>query len=110
MITIALDESGTPEKVVKKSNCDKKTSKEGSNNDIFFIAGIIYDDKNNEEDKQDTKYWQETQNEQKRLDAYFKKVAKTVGCTYPLDLHRSRNIYNKDNVDIMEEEIKNTLK
>lgn len=37
-------------------------------------------------------------------------MAKTVGCTYPLDLHRSRNIYNKDNVDIMEEEIKNTLK
>lgn len=91
MITIALDESGTFETFVEKGQSD-----------ILFIAGIVYDDKN--ENKGRERYY-----EQCRLDAYFRKVAKTTGCQYPVDLHLKDDKSNKKNVDIMEEEIRDTL-
>lgn len=67
MITIALDEYGQFEKA--GNNANKK---------LVFIAGLVYDDKGHQND---------VQNEKARLDLFFKKVARTVGCRYPHDLH-----------------------
>ena len=61
MITIALDESGTFEKYGEEGQSD-----------ILLIAGIVYDDKKNENDKKDEDNDNEDDsddliNEQKRL-------------------------------------------
>lgn len=77
MITIALDEYGQFE----------KTGKNG-NKQLVFIAGLVYDDKGSSND---------AENEKARLDLFFKKVAKSVRCRYPEDLHLNsgRNNYNR---------------
>lgn len=65
MLTIALDEQGDFEGV-------KKDGKP------MFIGGMIYDDFGNEND---------TEIEKKRIELYLKAVCKSVGGTYPVDLH-----------------------
>ena len=95
MITIALDESGTFETFGKKGR--SKT---------LFIAGVVYDDKDNSDNKDDAN---DLINEKKRLNEYFKRVAEEVKCSYPNDLHVKRNKSNEDKVEIMKEEIKNSL-
>ena len=89
MITISLDESGTFE-----------TFGEEGQSDILFIAGVVYENENKEIER----YYEEC-----RLDAYFRKVAKTTGCQYPVDLHLKDDKSNKKNVKRMEEEIRDTL-
>lgn len=68
MITIALDEYGSFEK-----------AKNGYKQPVF-IAGLVYDDNNKGKD---------AEYEKKRLDQFFRKVARSVGCRYPEDLHRN---------------------
>ena len=70
MITIALDEYGQFEKAGNNDN--------NGNNQLVFIAGLIYNDNNKGKD---------AKHEKCRLDNFFKSVAKTVGCQYPKDLH-----------------------
>ncbi len=80
MITIALDEYGQFEKTGNNGNKGKKQ--------LVFIAGLVYDDKGHQND---------AENEKARLDLFFRKVAKSVGCGYPEDLHLNseRNNYNR---------------
>lgn len=104
MITIALDESGTFETFGKKGR--SKT---------LFIAGVVYDDKDNSDNSDNSDNTDNKDdandliNEKKRLNEYFKRVAEEVKCSYPNDLHEKRNKSNKDKVEIMKEEIKNSL-
>ena len=102
MITIALDESGVPEEFLKDNDQEANIEKsdDDSNNDLFYIAGIIYDDKGDEYDAEDEKY---------RLDAYFHKVSQTVGCKYPEDLHYNKKRKNSKNVKKMKAEIRETI-
>ena len=77
MITIALDEYGKFEKAGNNSN-----------KQLVFIAGLVYDDKGSSND---------AENEKARLDLFFNKVAKSVRCRYPEDLHLNSgcNNYNR---------------
>lgn len=77
MITIALDEYGKFEK-----------ARNNSNKQLVFIAGLVYDDKGSSND---------AENEKVRLDLFFNKVAKSVRCKYPEDLHLNSgcNNYNR---------------
>ena len=73
MITIALDEYGQFEKAGNNGNNGNKGKKQ-----LVFIAGLVYDDKGHQND---------AENEKARLDLFFRKVARSVGCGYPQDLH-----------------------
>ena len=83
MITIALDEYGQFEKAGNNGNNGNKGKKQ-----LVFIAGLVYDDKGHQND---------AENEKTRLDLFFRKVARSVGCGYPEDLHLNseRNNYNR---------------
>ena len=76
MITIALDEYGQFEKAGNNGNNGNKGNK--GNKQLVFIAGLVYDDKGHQND---------AENEKARLDLFFRKVARSVGCEYPHDLH-----------------------
>lgn len=68
MLTIALDES---------TGFEKNAQKRGP----VFVAGLIYDDKGNEEDRA---------NERKRVTEYLKRVCQKTGHRYPRDLHLAK--------------------
>ena len=89
MITIALDENG-----------DFEGFQQFGQPEPLFIAGIVYDDKGHENDA-----W----NEMQRLDDYFRAVASTVKCHYPIDLHVNHQGTNGYNVKRMKTELQATL-
>ena len=88
MFTIALDEVGDFEQFNK-------------NNTPIFIAGIIYDDKNDDSDRN---------NERNRIDTYYRLVVNKIGGHYPEDLHVNRYKSNIKYVAMVKEEINNTIK
>lgn len=92
MFTIALDEQGDFENLQQK--LDKNP---------VFIGGIIYDDKENNDDYE---------NEKIRLQKYLQWVCESVQCNYPQDLHFYKNAKgnNGKKVAAVKKQISRTIK
>lgn len=86
MITISLDESGTFEHNSKPLG------------DVVMIAGIVYDDHDNEG---------ELEEEKSRIKNFFKQICEKHDAVYPKALHCGSD--QDDNVSLIKQEYKNAL-